>query len=94
MIFKYIMTEMMGGLETPFIFPNWVEHSAVAQGLVGKTISAGDVQFIGTQQPAEGFIVSNKIEVRCSGRSVGLKLDSRGREDAEIIQRMLERQWR
>lgn len=93
MKFKYIMTEH-SGLETPFIFPNWVEHNNVAQGWVGKAISAGEVMFIGTPDNAIGHIVSNKIEVRCSGESIGLKVKSRGQEDAEIIQRMLERQWR
>ncbi len=94
MKFKYIMTEKMGGLETPIIFPDWVEHNEVAQGWVGKPISAGEVTFTGTDTPAEGYIVSNKIEVHCSGRSVGLKLESRGEEDAAIIRRLFERQWR
>ena len=92
MKFKYIITEVLG-LETPFIFPNWVEHNAVAQGWIGKPISAGEVMFIGTDTPASGWIVSNKIKVSCSGESIGLKVKSRGEEDAEIIQRMLERQW-
>lgn len=53
MKFKYIMTEHCG-LETPFIFPDWVEHNAVAQGLVGKPISAGEVMFVGTETPSDG----------------------------------------
>lgn len=89
--FKYVITEVMG-LETPFIFPNWVNHADVV-GKIGKVISAGEVMFVGTDTPADTCLVSNIIEVHCSGESVGLKVKSRYEEDSALIQKLIKRTW-
>lgn len=59
--------------ETMFIFPNWVEHHKFAKHM-GIPISAG-------------FINMNTRT--CYGKSVTLRLDSRGEEDTAILRRLL-----
>lgn len=92
MKFKYIITEVMG-TETPFIFPEWVNHKDVSKGWIGTPVAAGEVLFVGTETPADTCLVSNIIEVSCSGESVSLNLKSRYAVDAELIQRLFTRQW-
>ena len=84
MKWKYVIAEVHG-LETPIIFPEWVDHNSITSK---KVVSAGFVTFIGGDKPWDTIYVSNEIEVICSGGSVTLQKKSRD-EDADIIKRML-----
>ncbi len=90
MKFKYIVFEDPYGLETPVIFPEWVDHGNVRMG--GKVISAGFVTFIGTSTPANTITTSNLIEAHCGGESVGLRVKSRP-EDSLLIEKLIKRSW-
>lgn len=73
---KYIMYDR-GGIETPILFPQFIEHDNMAIMIVpkGKLISAGFVK-----------LLDGKAHV--SGKSISLGLLSR-EEDSEIIQDFL-----
>lgn len=85
MRWKYVIVERMG-VETPIIFPEWVNHDTIATHGV---VSAGFVLFTANDKNWGTCYVSNEIEVSCSGESFTLKTKSRGKEDADLIQRML-----
>ena len=92
MKFKYIVFEDQYGLETPVIFPDWVNHDSIKlQG--GKVVSAGFVNLTGTNVPADTIVQSNLIEVGCHGESVNLKVKSRPNEDSKLIEKLLIRTW-
>ena len=74
---KYIIIDHMG-VETPILFPVFVEHSFIAMG--SKVISAG---FFDVWANEEADIV-----VSAYGKSVTLNVKNRD-EDAEIIERLL-----
>ena len=80
---KYIvMQRMIGSMvrEVPILFPNELVHQHVASALLklpgnpykflNKVSAAGDVDL---------------DAVVCSGRSTTLRIDSRGKEDADLI---------
>lgn len=69
---KYVMLKLEGGELLPLIFPEFYQHSYMAQALPANVVSAGRV----TVQ--EGKIVA-------SGASSSLGISSR-EEDGEIIQ--------
>ena len=84
---KYIIV-MNRGCETPIIFPEWMHHAEAAGGRT--CIAAGFVRFIGTNEKLNTIIVSNKVQVKCWGESKGVSAVSRGKEDALLIEAMLE----
>jgi len=82
---KYIIVEIKNGetkREWPIIFPDMMMHKRVAEtmqwhfarfhGQSFRVIAAGSVSFFGG-------------EVRCSGESETLNLESRGTEDEKLI---------
>lgn len=83
---KYIVVEIKNGetkREWPIIFPDVMVHRQVAEHIQHlivmeheldnpKIIAAGSVSFFGG-------------EVRCSGESETLNLESRGKEDEKLI---------
>ena len=73
---KYIVI-MNHSTESVIIFPEWVYHKTMAGE--NKVISAGFVQFLVGSEKAV-------IEVRCFGNSTSLNVESRGKEDEQIIQ--------
>jgi len=81
---KYIIFETPELLETPIVFPVWLEHSGVARALTGgdlsKVVSAGFV----TVTPKRDY----GIQVDCFGRSESLDIDSR-ESDGPFVGRAL-----
>jgi hypothetical protein len=69
---KYVMLKLEGGELLPLIFPEFYQHSHMAQALPANVVSAGRVAV------QEGRIVA-------SGASTSLGISSRA-EDSEIIQ--------
>lgn len=92
---KYIIVEI-NGLETPVLFPNWVEHHHVAQAFGGKdrVLSAGFVDIEGDPEPlgkaSEIFPSRHGLKVSCHGRSQTLGKESKD-NDRIFIQNLLER---
>lgn len=80
---KYIVIEYMG-IETPILFPNFVEHSEM--GITSKVISAGFFE-VGASPTKED---SMDIDVSVFGKSTTLDKKSR-KEDAALIKRLLRR---
>jgi len=79
--YKYIIVDNgESGTEIPIIFSYRIAHSNIAQGYVGKVVSAGFCQI----NLENGY-------VGCFGKSQSLKLESRGFVDAEIIKKELNR---
>ena len=75
---KYIIVDNgENGTEIPIIFSNLLSHNDIAQGYVGKVISAGFCQI----DIETGF-------VEAFGKSDTLKIESRP-QDTEIIKREL-----
>ncbi len=79
---KYIIYDDFGGGDTPILFPCFVEHSRIAEGL--KVLSAGEFDL---------SIEDGKLNVWAGGKSVSLNIKSR-EEDARIIERFLTRNGR
>lgn len=81
---KYIIFETPELLETPVVFPMWLDHAGVATALTGgdlsKVVSAGFVNVI----PKRDY----GIEVYCFGRSESLKIESR-EDDGAFVARSL-----
>jgi hypothetical protein len=77
---KYIVVGRMG-METPVLFPSYVDHCAIASNFP-EVLSAGLFQVVG--------IIGNEkdMHVGVFGESITLKLKARGR-DAELIKRLL-----
>lgn len=71
---KYIMVDN-GMYDAPVIFDKAIEHTEVAQWVVGAVISAG-------------FIRYTKSGMQCYGESIGLQIKSR-EEDSAIVNRMI-----
>jgi hypothetical protein len=69
---KYVMLKLEGGELLPLVFPEFFQHSHVAQALPATVVSAGRVVI------QEGRIVA-------SGASTSLSVSSR-EEDSAIIQ--------
>lgn len=67
---KYIVFKNDFGQEIPLVFDAVLPHNSFK--VLGDIISAGFVQF-----SEEGAC--------CFGKSISLKLDSRGKEDSELI---------
>jgi hypothetical protein len=85
MDWKYIIV-FSHGVETPILFPEWIGHAEVAGER--KVIAAGLVRLTGGEQKWDTIVSSNEIQVKCFGRSPSLKVNSRGGEDAFLIQSM------
>ena len=82
--YKYIIVDNgESGTEIPIIFSYRIAHSNIAQGYVGKVVSAGFCQIF-----ADGV---NLVSVAVFGKSDSLKMESRGFVDAEIIKKELNR---
>lgn len=67
---KYI-TAKIDGLESPFLFPDFLSHSQVARMVSGEIISAGFATH----------------DFRAYGESVSLNVKSRPEEDTKLIRR-------
>ena len=70
---KYVIVRGEMGIETPIVFPGFINHADVTRNCA--PISAG---FCAPYEDDNG-------QFSCWGSSVTLKLDSRGDEDAKII---------
>lgn len=80
---KYIIVEERG-LELPIVFNEIMSHTQVA-GLK-RVVSAGFCSFSpATNDNGEGF-----VKVNCWGHSLTLDVKSRGKDDAEIIQKTID----
>jgi len=75
---KYIIVRR-GALELPVLFDECIQHAAIAVGPDHNGNPATPI--------AAGFVDTNG---QCSGRSIGLNLESRGVVDAKLIRRMME----
>jgi hypothetical protein len=73
---KYVMLKLDGGELLPLLFPEFMQHSHMAQSVPATVVSAGHVHL------EDGRIVA-------SGASSSLDVVSRD-EDSEIIQRYLD----
>ena len=69
---KYVMLKLDGGELLPLLFPEFMQHSTMAQSVPATVVSAGRV-----------YLEDGKIVAR--GASSSLKVTSRD-EDSEIIQ--------
>ena len=69
---KYVMLKLDGGEVLPLLFPDFMQHSQMAQSVPATVVSAGRVH-----------LADGKIIVR--GASSSLDVSSR-EEDSEIIQ--------
>jgi hypothetical protein len=69
---KYVMLKLDGGELFPLLFPEFMQHSHVAQSVPATVVSAGRV-----------YLEDGKINAR--GASSSLNIPSR-EEDSEIIQ--------
>ena len=76
---KYLIVESASGCILPIVFHNILDHIAVAGGLT--VLGAGEVHLQGTPD--------GTISVSCFGRSVTLGVESRGADDAILIERLL-----
>ncbi len=76
---KYIVIDGLMA-ETPYIFPDSVQHSYVAQAL---SSGANNVVI------SAGFVVHRADGMQCYGRSVSLDIDSRPDVDSALINRLL-----
>ena len=74
---KYIIIEL-NGIESPVIFPPWVQHSSAAKWCLGTLLSAG---FIRRDEGGRLYVW---------GESKSLKLKSRPVEDLDLILRAFE----
>ena len=74
---KYLLVENFAGQTVPFIFPSTVDHSDMREQLpYGQVVACGSVHM-----EAGGFV--------CSGGNKELGVQSRGAEDAAIIEQAL-----
>jgi hypothetical protein len=78
---KYVIV-MKSGLETPFVFPEWVTHEDAARALtfdhLDQVVSAGFVSF--------GVSIHSEVNAMAWGKSTSLKKDSRPEDSALITQ--------
>jgi hypothetical protein len=72
MLMKYVMLKLDGGELLPLLFPEYMQHSHMAQSVPATVVSAGHVHL------EDGKIIA-------SGASSSLDVVSR-EEDSEIIQ--------
>lgn len=70
---KYIIITRKFDAELPILFSHSDIHSVIANELQGEVLSAGFWDF------------DNDSRFACFGRSTSLKLDSRPKEDSEIL---------
>lgn len=85
---KYVIMDYLG-LDTPFLFPEWVDYSHVCNNR-DLAIGAGFCSIDGTGKRIDvGYCIKNDFEVFCHGKSVTLGKESRGEEDAKLIRKML-----
>jgi len=75
---KYIIVEGAYNYPTSYIFPESIQHNAMASEVVG-----------GTKVLGAGFVSFTKDGLQCWGRSVSLDIDSRLEIDTKIINREL-----
>ena len=75
---KYVMLKLDSGELLPVLFPEFMQHSAMAQAVLATVVSAGRV-----------YLEDGKIVAR--GASSSLEVSSRD-EDSEIIQSYLNEQ--
>ena len=59
---KYVMFDVLG-LESPVLFPEWMQHADVARGINADVLSAGFVSFgeDGPQAYGESFSLSQVL---------------------------------
>lgn len=72
---KYLVLRQ-GGFEVPFIFSELNDHANTASKLGGEVVGAG-------------FCYIREDRYHCYGKSVSLKIESRGDVDASILNRLL-----
>lgn len=78
---KYIMIEWMG-IETPILFPAWVQHADIASAILRSRPGCSLIS-------AGFFSVGDNQEVSTFGHSQSLNLNSR-EEDARFIAKLLQ----
>jgi hypothetical protein len=69
---KYVMLKMDGGELLPLLFPEFMQHSHIAQTIPATAVSAGRV-----------YLEDGKLVARGSSSSLGI---SSREEDSEVIQ--------
>lgn len=79
---KYVILDQ-NGVEVPIIFSELQSHSDVVFQRRNSVVSAGFCHFYITKYD-DG---SAKVSVACWGKSIGLGLASRGKQDEELILR-------
>lgn len=72
---KYIVVDN-GMYDTPIIFDEATEHSAMLSNVAGTLVSAGFVSF-------------SKEGLQCFGKSVSLDIKARPKEDSALINRLI-----
>jgi hypothetical protein len=85
---KYIIFTTDGVTEFPILFPSYIDHCDIANMFGHKAISAGRFE-VGAEATEDDPM---NISVWAGDKSVTLKLKSRGKEDAGLIQRLLRKQ--
>lgn len=76
---KYVMLKLDGGELLPLLFPEFMQHSHVAQPIPATVISAGHV-----------YLEDGKIVARGSSSSLGV---SSREEDSQIIQEYFDERY-
>jgi len=73
-----------GGLESPIIFPNFMQHVEVASRFSGQVVSAGFVQL---------YVENGKLRVHAYGESHSLGLKARDRDSGILDRALQEPEW-
>ena len=82
---KYIIVDN-GMYETPVIFGEEMDHAQMASDLIPMASDAFEFK---KKVVSAGFVCFSTDGLYCYGQSVSLKLESRPKEDAAIINRMI-----
>lgn len=86
---KYIIYDHLG-IETPVLFPSFVDHCAMAPKNRDLLISAGKCSIDGTNTDVQvDSCIMKDVDVYCYDRSVTLNRESRNEIDAAIVKHML-----
>jgi hypothetical protein len=86
---KFILIETIGGMRFPYLFPDLLEHSAMAERLAsgGKVVDAGFCVAYADQQ----YELDGKLKVRVWGTATSLKLqtDKETRAETQTLLRIM-----
>ncbi len=80
---KYIVYENHIGLEIASLFPPFINHADMANLLrvdSDKILGAGEMSLCAS---------GHKTSISCFGKSISLKKDSRGKQDAKAVSKLL-----